>query len=430
MASWSDPFEIASSGPERGSAATPPSGAPPTKAEEMTSWVDPFDMPMDSDDESGDESSHSQAETPVVEPGHGREEDTDGKVSKLVADSRLSELVAQSQDQTEMAASLSRLGVRSVPDLKYITDKDLVACGMSAVVARKFLAASSSTSSSSAVSKAGATVAPGAFSAEDTMKIMAKKGISSADRDSLQIFCSSFLGGALLGWGCALTTVVAGGSAVLLSEAPGLLALLTGAIFPVGISMVVLSGSELLTGNFMLMTLPAWTHPTLSKGQVLARTCYVWGVSGLGNLAGSLFVASALYALSVVPVGSQAAGWLTALTVKKCALAPMAAVGKGACANWLVNIGIFQASSAHTTAGKIASLWLPIMTFVTLGLEHSVANMFLLPLGYLVGADVSSVSIANNIVPVALGNAMGAIFFVAFVQRYSLLRNLVYTKPI
>jgi len=266
------------------------------------------------------------------------------------------------------------------------------------------------------------------FSAEDTMKFLAKKGVLTAQRSDGQIFCSSFLGGSLLGWGCALTVVVAGGSAAVLAEAPGLLSLLTGAVFPVGLSMVLLSGSELLTGNFVTMALPAWTHPGVSKSQVVANTWRIWGISGAGNLAGSLFLAVTCFVLSIVPMGSPAATWLIALTVKKCALPLAIAVGKGACANWLVNVAIFQASSAHTSAAKIASLWLPVMTFVALGLEHSIANMFLLPLGMLLGADVSAFDIAANIVPVAIGNALGAIVFVAGVQRYSLLRNMVYSK--
>merc|ERR1711948_69125 len=100
------------------------------------------------------------------------------------------------------------------------------------------------------------------------------------------------------------------------------------------------------------------------------------------------------------------------ITAMKCNLTLPGMVVRGALANWLVNVAIFQATSAHTTAGKIASLWLPIMTFVALQLEHSIANMFLLPLDFL-----------GNIVPVAVGNALGAIFFVGCVQRYSLLRH-------
>lgn len=104
-----------------------------------------------------------------------------------------------------------------------------------------------------------------------------------------------------------------------------------------------------------------------ARRQVMFNTWRIWGISGLGNLAGSLFVAGTVFALSILPPGGPAMAWIAALTVKKCSLPLMTMVGKAACANWLVNIAIFQASSAHTTAGKIASLWLPIMTFVALG---------------------------------------------------------------
>merc|ERR1712113_1062487 len=116
---------------------------------------------------------------------------------------------------------------------------------------------------------------------------------------------------------------------------------------------------------------------------------------GLGNLAGSLFLAGTVFALSVVPAGSPAATWVAALTVKKCALPLMTMVGKAVCANWLVNVAIFQASSAHTAAAKIAALWFPIMTFVALGLEHSIANLFFLPLGMFCGTDVGVLDIAG-----------------------------------
>lgn len=165
--------------------------------------------------------------------------------------------------------------MHSKEDLRFVTDQDLVSVGVALVTARKVLAGVRATGAAkpapAPAPQAGAQAAasPSTWSAEHTMKAMAKKGVHTTSRTDGQIFCSSFLGGALLGWGCALTTVVAGGTAPLLVEAPGLLALLTGAVFPVGLSMVLLSGSELLTGNFVTMALPAWTHPSVAKRQAL-----------------------------------------------------------------------------------------------------------------------------------------------------------------
>ena len=84
-------------------------------------------------------------------------------------------------------------------------------------------------------------------------------------------------------------------------------------------------------------------------------------------------------------------------------------------ANVLVNVAVFMAACAKTPGAKLAALWAPIAAFVALGLEHSVANMFLLPLGVLVGGDITwSAVFVGNLVPVTLGNAVGALVFTAF----------------
>lgn len=369
----------------------------------LTSWADPFDMHPHMLAVPSDASVPSQLTLPAL-------------------DAKLQAYLGPEHEDV-----LQNLGVRCAEDIKYIAVQDLVSVGVPVVAAKKFMERLAKTKGDSSSTVHNTS---GIFSAEETMKALAKKGIAHAFRSDSQIFASSFLGGALLGWGCCLTTVVAGGTAASLAHAPGLLSLLTGMVFPVGLSMVLLSGSELLTGNFTTIFMPHWTHPGVTKQRVVLNCMRVWSVSGAGNLAGSLFLACALHSLSVVQAGSPAALWLAALTVKKCSLGPLVAIGKGAGANWLVNCAIFQASSAHTSAGKIASLWLPIMTFVALGLEHSIANMFLLPLGMMLGADVGVLDIAGNIIPVLIGNAMGAIIFVGGVQRYSLLKNLQYAKPV
>eukprot|EP00929_Paragymnodinium_shiwhaense_P008740 TRINITY_DN112708_c0_g1_i1.p1 TRINITY_DN112708_c0_g1~~TRINITY_DN112708_c0_g1_i1.p1 ORF type:complete len:410 (+),score=61.96 TRINITY_DN112708_c0_g1_i1:59-1288(+) len=347
-----------------------------------------------------------------------------GSDSALLQDDRLQKVLEKAaeldrQGETDIVGLLQRLGVRSHEDLKYLSEDDLTKHGVTVVAARQLLEQAGHGST-----MPPAPAASGLFSAEETMKALTNKGLQHAEKPASQVFASSFLGGALLGWGCCLTTVVAGGSAVALANAPGAVSLLGGAVFPVGLSMVLLSGSELLTGNFMTMVLPAWRQPEVSTSTVLSNCLRVWSVSGAGNLAGSLMMALGIYSCSVVAAGSPAGTWLAAAVAKKCALSPLVAIGKGAGANWLVNCAIFQAASAHTAPGKIASLWLPIMTFIALGLEHSVANMFLLPLGWLLGADVTVLSILGNLVPVAIGNALGAIVFVAGIQRFSLLRNM------
>eukprot|EP00933_Yihiella_yeosuensis_P021027 TRINITY_DN16744_c2_g1_i1.p1 TRINITY_DN16744_c2_g1~~TRINITY_DN16744_c2_g1_i1.p1 ORF type:complete len:451 (+),score=68.96 TRINITY_DN16744_c2_g1_i1:89-1354(+) len=343
------------------------------------------------------------------------------------------ELVKEAGGDENCVEMLNELGVKESSDLRFLTDEDMVKKGIPLVLARKLFLdvhTESRTLSPMKSEETRAAKISGFFDAEETMRSLAMKGLSSGERTAPQVLCSSFLGGSYLAWGCALTTVVAGGSSIFLADAPGLLSLLTGAVFPVGLTMVLLNGSELLTGNFMTLALPAWTHPCLGISEVIARKWRIVWMSFLGNFAGSLLVACGIYSLSVVQVGSPAAAWVATLAAKKCSLSLPVAVGKGMGANWLVNVGIFQAASAHTSAGKIAGLWLPVMTFVSLGLEHSVANMFLLPLGYFFGADVSMLDIAMNIGPVAVGNALGAIIFVSGLQRYAILKNSVLPRTV
>ena len=96
-------------------------------------------------------------------------------------------------------------------------------------------------------------------------------------------------------------------------------------------------------------------------------------------------------------------------------------MGKAIGANWLVNLAVFQATTATSTGGKIAAVWMPVTAFVALGLEHSVANMFLLPLGKFCGADLTWMDIlVDNMVPVCIGNAIGAAVFVAGAQWFAL----------
>mmetsp|Transcript_39058 Transcript_39058/g.67812 ORF Transcript_39058/g.67812 Transcript_39058/m.67812 type:complete len:445 (-) Transcript_39058:207-1541(-) len=341
------------------------------------------------------------------------------KVLKLHVDENL---------RPEFEEALTEAGVKTVEDLQHVTENDLVKCGIAAVPARKFLLAIVPKPEVPALLPAipASPTTTGLYDPVDTMKGLAKKGVKQGERCTEQVLASSFLGGSLLGFGCALTVTVAGGASPVLVAAPGLQQLIAGAIFPAGLSMVILSGSELLTGNFVTMALPYSTHPGKPRELITSHLAKGWALSGLGNLAGSLFLAGGIYSCSVVTAGTPAAAWLCALTAKKCGLPLMTMIGKAAGANWLVNVAIFQASSAHTTAGKIASLWIPIMTFVALGLEHSIANMFLLPLGWSLGADVTLAQIAGNIGPVLFGNALGAIAFVGGVQRYNLLKNLVH----
>jgi formate/nitrite transporter FocA (FNT family) len=132
-------------------------------------------------------------------------------------------------------------------------------------------------------------------------------------------------------------------------------------------------------------------------------------VTAAGNLVGSVAVAAA-FAACVFGADPTIASFVATSAAAKCSLPAGAAFVKGVLANALVNVAVYQATCAKTPGGKIAALWPPIMTFVALGLEHSVANMFLLPLAAF-GGHVSWLAVAGNLIPVALGNHVGALLF-------------------
>ena len=169
-------------------------------------------------------------------------------------------------------------------------------------------------------------------------------GLAQRDKGSDQLFAASFLGGAMLSWGSILMMVVAGGAPCLAGD-PGLQALLRGTVFPLGLSLIVLSKSELVTANFLTQALPPPSADALR----------VVGVSFAANLAGSLaMVGLASYAGIFTPGG---AAMIVKAASGKAALSPGVAFAKGVGANWLVNLAVFQAMSSPTAPGKIAALW-------------------------------------------------------------------------
>ena len=130
----------------------------------------------------------------------------------------------------------------------------------------------------------------------------------------------------MLSWGGLLMTVVAGGCVD--TVPPGVVALIKGAVFPVGLSMITLSGSELLTGNMLTQSLPP------IDAYRAAPAARVLTLSFIGNFAGSLVVVAMVWAGGIFPMSGVVASNAAALAVSKTSLAPVAAFVKGIGANW------------------------------------------------------------------------------------------------
>lgn len=212
-----------------------------------------------------------------------------------------------------------------------------------------------------------------------------------------------FLSGAFLGFATTLAVTAS------LQTRVGLAGAL---VFPVGFVMIVLLGLELVTGNFALIPLAVREGRT-SVGALLGN----WGWVFLGNLVGSAFYA--LLFTATLPPDSEMARQLASIAdAKTLAYARLGghgvaiAVTKGILCNWMVTLGVVMALTSQSTLGKIAAMWLPIMTFFAQGFEHSVVNMFVIPAGMLLGARVGpSEWWLWNQLPVTLGNIVGGMIF-------------------
>jgi len=188
-------------------------------------------------------------------------------------------------------------------------------------------------------------------------------------------------------------------------------------VFPAGFAMIMVLGLEIVTGNFALLPLASMEGKSLWSS-VIASWYWVF----LGNLLGAM----SFGALLAITLTSMGAAEPTAVAARIVAAAEMKTVAnealgnagmitvfvKGILCNWLVCLGVVMAVTSGSTVGKILVAWLPIVTFVALGFEHSVVNMFVIPTGMLLGAKVSlSQWWMWNQIPVTLGNIVGGFFF-------------------
>ncbi len=177
---------------------------------------------------------------------------------------------------------------------------------------------------------------------------------------------------------------------------------LGGAVFPVGLLLVVVAGGELFTGN-CLMTM-ALVDKKITLNQMLKN----WSLVYLGNFIGSVIFAASLVFIGAYKLGSPMAETAFTIAAGKMSASVAQIVVKGIYANILVCLAVWLAYGAQDIASKTIAMWFPVMTFVMLGFEHSIANMFFLPLAKFLGFEVSWTQMwLHNIIPATVGNIIG-----------------------
>lgn len=207
-------------------------------------------------------------------------------------------------------------------------------------------------------------------------------------------------------------------------QAPSVGKLVSGAIFPAGLAMVVIAGSELFTGNCLIVV------SVLARKVKLIQMVKNLVIVYFGNLLGALFV-SAGVVYSHVPslFGGKAAEVIVSTAAAKATLPFGDALIKGIFCNILVCLGVWMAASSKNIGGKILAMFFPVFLFVVCGFEHCIANMYYIPAGIMAAAEYGIAAeglnlfgfFVTNLIPVTIGNiiggcGIGALYWIAYLQ--------------
>jgi len=238
-------------------------------------------------------------------------------------------------------------------------------------------------------------------------KAISNIGKKKASATFFELFIFGILAGIYIAFGADVATNVLSGGTL----DPGLAKLLAGAVFSVGLMLVLIPGSELFTGN-ILMTI-GFIYKKYSFVKVLRN----WLVVYFGNFIGAMIIVWLVYnAGLLIHQGSLTATGVTAIGIaeSKLQLSFTEALARGILCNMLVCLAVIMSIAARSVIGKIFGIFFPIMAFVASGYEHSVANMYFLPAGLLAKGEFLSgfFSMFNNLIPVTVGNIIGGLLIV------------------
>jgi len=260
-----------------------------------------------------------------------------------------------------------------------------------------------------------------AYAPEQIAMRVREVGVTKATMPVLTMFALAVLAGAFIALGALFYTVtVTTGNEVAVPF--GLLRLAGGLTFSLGLVLVVVGGAELFTGNNLIAM--AWASGRVTTQQVMRN----WGWVYLGNLVGAIGTAALVWLAGVHRMSDGAVGeTMVQIARSKIALDPVSALARGILCNVLVCLAVWLCMGARSVTDKILAIVFPITAFVACGFEHSVANMYFLPIGVALAAGTSApLSVADavsNLALVTIGNVLGGTVLVALVYWSVYLRN-------
>ncbi len=256
-------------------------------------------------------------------------------------------------------------------------------------------------------------------------------GETKAAMGPANVFVLSVLAGAFIAMGAIFATTVMTGGA---QTAYGVIRLLGGLAFSLGLILVVVAGAELFTGNNLIVM--GWASRRVSTARLLGN----WALVYAGNFVGAIATAALMLVTKQYTFDDGAVG-TTALTIasSKTSLGFVQAMALGAFCNALVCLAVWLTYGARTTTDKILAVIPPIAAFVASGFEHCVANMYFIPMGLFIKTDHSWIDstsglpdlsnltwghfLASNLLPVTIGNVVGGAIMVGAVYWFVYLRR-------
>jgi formate transporter len=281
-------------------------------------------------------------------------------------------------------------------------------------------------------------VAPVSFDAllPQQMALKAEElGVAKAQLSTTSTLALAVLAGAFIALGAVFATTVTSGAAGVLPA--GVARLLAGLVFSLGLILVVVGGAELFTGNNLIIM--AWAGGKLSHAGLLRN----WVLVYLGNFIGAMGTVLLVFVGRQYTFDGGGIGAVALATARhKVELGFLQAVTLGILANGLVCLAVWLSFSARTTADRILAVIFPITAFVAAGFEHSIANMYFVPLGILirmrapesfwlaveaVPADYAALTwtgfLWHNLLPVTIGNIIGGVALVGVTYWFVYLRS-------
>lgn len=242
---------------------------------------------------------------------------------------------------------------------------------------------------------------------KETITTAARVGAEKATRPLGRLFALSVLAGAFISLGGLLSLIIGYGFPEMSASNPGLQKLMSALTFPIGLFLIVMFGADLFTGNNALL-IPAMNEHRIGVWDVVRNWILVW----IGNFIGALIFTYVLAVLSGLVDAEPYRSAICRIAETKVSLDSFMTLCRGIGANWCVCLAVWLALGAKNIGAKALACWIPVATFVALGYEHCIANMFFIPCGMLAGADVTISQMMMNLCIATVGNIIGGALMV------------------